>query len=291
MGLLCPICREPLITQDEDTARCVNDHGPYRILPAASPTDSPQVEPMSPAGRPQAEAVPPANTTPPEPAPPEDAACRQHPDQPAVAFCVWCGTPLCRGCAVVKGANVVCATCAALQAAVPSPASPPAPSAPPGQAPAPTFAGLLAPLGSKCVGHPEMPAYFECSQCRAPLCDVCDFAFVGGVHLCPSCVCKPKQGMGKDRRLLLTLAYSCNIWATLATICTFAGLIAMLFKGKDNLNTLGVIVMVFVWLPLLLGLIMSVSAFERNLRNPASVWGALIWSVVLLGLWMITIIF
>ncbi len=42
-----------------------------------------------------------------------------------------------------------------------------------------------------CKRHPDMPAVAHCRQCRAAVCNTCDFAYADGSHLCPDCAAGP----------------------------------------------------------------------------------------------------
>src|SRR5215475_2051895 len=43
-------------------------------------------------------------------------------------------------------------------------------------------------VGITCVQHSKIQATEQCKRCGAFMCATCDFAFPGGVHLCPICV-------------------------------------------------------------------------------------------------------
>src|SRR6185312_12549672 len=79
-------------------------------------------------------------------------------------------------------------------------------------------AGTNPATSMRCVRHPEVPAIAMCVNCRAPVCQTCDFMFPGGVHLCPACAANPRPQISPGRRKLIP-------WSIGLAVFSFLGLI------------------------------------------------------------------
>ncbi len=201
------------------------------------------------------------------------SVCREHPAVLAVAACIRCGRLMCPTCNFDVSGSHYCAACV-------SQATPERPAAP----------AYVLPNDAKCTIHPTVAAQHTCKQCGAYICPTCAFTYPGGVYLCPACVNRPREGVGKSRKTQLTWAYILTAWATLGTAVVCSGVFAHSIHDQSDLEAFGIMISFFIFLPVLIGTGLSVSTLDRRLRNPASVWGAIIWSGILLLIWVLLII-
>jgi hypothetical protein len=73
--------------------------------------------------------------------------------------------------------------------------------------------------------------------------------------------------------------------ATLGMVGMFAASSAASTKQEEALA--GVLGSLFVMVPGLIGTAMAFSAYDRRLANPPSVWAALIWNGLILGVFVL----
>jgi hypothetical protein len=142
----------------------------------------------------------------------------------------------------------------------------------------------------RCLQHPNVAAVQVCKSCGAPMCGTCDFLLPGNIHVCPRCVAAPPKGLSGKRKRLLYTAYGFAVWNTLGLALLMSGVLASEFQTKEKEQILGVIYSVFLWIPSLIGAALGISCLDRRLRNPGSVWGAVIWTCILLGIHIVLVV-
>ena len=298
MEMLCPECMGVLQTQDGQDARCPNCGKRQRILFAAAPVAAPG------APRPPAPAVEPGkmmtacthcgqrfkvgaqhagtkvvctgcNTeftvAPAQPAAVESQACVNHPSKRADLLCVRCGAPICATCAFPRrDGSQWCPACV--------------------RAPKPSETAAVA--GRRCVAHPNVPAVRCCKACGAPMCATCDFELPGGVHVCPQCATSPRRaGLSGKRKAHLVWSYVLAVWSTIGVVALFSGALAGAVQTEEELQVLGIVIYLLIFVPSLIGTALGFAAFDRRLGTPTAVWVAAIWnSIILAGLMLLTII-
>jgi len=256
MEMYCPDCMGTLTTSDGKTARCDTHGGDYTILFSSW--------------------KPPAPVVPDEPLSPVDfqfksgMMCHQHPAVSASFVCRNCGTPLCELCAFAdEQGNRFCPGCISRRT--------------------PSASGLdvppriSIPAGVHCVQHPNVDATQICKSCGAYMCATCDFALPGGIHICPACAAAPKTTLSRKRKKLLSISYVLAAWSTLVFTALLAGYFAKFVKTKDDVQMVGIMLLVFLLGPSLAGLAMACSALEKRLTNPPSLWIAVIWNGLITG--------
>jgi hypothetical protein len=133
--------------------------------------------------------------------------------------------------------------------------------------------------------HPEVMATVACATCRKPCCATCDFAFPGGVHLCPECAVTTPTGLSAKRARMRTWSFAC---ATLATISVGA-MMGGAVEGMPD-EAAGTLFSMLVLMPAIVGTGLGMGSYDRRLANPPSVWVAAGWNLGLLGLTLILVI-
>ena len=252
MRMFCPECRGALVTADGVTATCTVHGGDYRILFA-------RLEEEFGAARMRS---PPAQAAPMQTAP-------------------------------VQALSV--AAPVAVQA---EPAPPPlplqddfeeiplAPAPPPVTVYAPAIA--VQPQTVMCAAHKSMPAVAYCRKCGIPSCSTCDFCFPGDLHLCPNCATNPSTGLSGGRKSMLIASYVMVAWTTLAT----AGLLTGMFTphNRADAQAFGIMILIFVLLPSVLGAMFAFGSLEKRLGNPPGVWISVILNSLILGFYALRMI-
>jgi len=115
---------------------------------------------------------------------------------------------------------------------------------------------------------------FRCKACQADICLLCEYPFGEGVSLCPSCVARQTVDIGAGRKKLLA---SSLFAAAIATLCAVAYIATQMLKGPDLFMpayTIGV-------LSSTVGMGLAVATIERNVKNIAFAWVAIVWNAVL----------
>jgi hypothetical protein len=237
---------------DDQTARCSLHGGQYQIL-FAREVGAAQ---GGPAGSPP-------------------TVCQQHPNLAAAYACAKCGAGLCATCDFPQPDGThLCAGCAA---AVPLTILAPGAEAPP---------VILGKFGF-CLQHPRVAAVARCRSCGAAVCSTCDFVLAGNVHCCPKCATQPKKGLTPKRRKALAWAYGLAIWATLGLAVMLSGALTPEGGSKAEEEAIGAVIGFLVLIPSIIGTAMAVSAVERRLPNPPSIWGAVVWNGLLLVIFLL----
>ena len=205
----------------------------------------------------------------------DTSMCRNHPGVHSIAACASCGAGVCSTCQFPQpDGRILCPDCATGSLT---------PGTRIGFGDAPT-----APPGTMCRIHPTAPAVHQCKACAAPICATCDFAFAGGVHLCPSCATKPQTGLSRKRKTLVGWSIALAALATAAGVAMFA--VVLSASDYDDVQVIDVILTQVVFWLTLVGLGVGFAATDKRLGNPFIVWVGVIWNLVLLGLLVLLII-
>jgi hypothetical protein len=69
-----------------------------------------------------------------------------------------------------------------------------------------------------------------------------------------------------------------------------SGVLAGTVRTKSDQMALGMVIGLFVFIPSIVGTAMAVSAYDRRLSNPASVWAAIVWNSILLAIYLLLIL-
>jgi hypothetical protein len=145
--------------------------------------------------------------------------------------------------------------------------------------------------GIMCSRHAEVSAVRRCNVCHTPMCQTCDFELPGYFHVCPGCATNPQREMSSGRKRNLIVSYVLAAWSTLALALLFAGAFAgMMGSSKADQEIVGVIFSFLIFIPSIAGTALAVSARDRKLANPPSLWAALIWNAIILAVLIILII-
>ncbi len=256
MEMLCPECMSTLVTTDGQSARCATHGEDYRILFTRwQPPAPPVIEDPSEV---QYTLTPGAN-------------CAQHPETPADYACRDCGTPICAVCAFAEAdGSQLCPQCMTRRA----------------RAGRFNRAGLgmevtPLPAGVRCVQHPSVSAVRKCQTCGAFMCATCDFELPGGVHVCPACAAAPKTALSPKRKQLLIWSYVMAVWCTLGWVVLLSGALSGMIQTKADETALGLVMSLFLFIPSLVALALGVSALDRRLVNPTTIWVATVWNALL----------
>ena len=186
------------------------------------------------------------------------------------------------------------------QAAANPYAQPLAPTAPPSAPPpAPVgfqpgqLAGAVSQLGqlagaygtgAPCANHPNVPGVNRCKECRKSLCPTCDFAFPGGVHLCPSCATSSSKKLSPKRKTLVGWAYALAIWCTLGMILVFTGAFNFQASSRSEMEAFNMLIGFLVFVPALVGAALGLGCLDKRLGNPPVVVVAAVWNGILLAI-------
>lgn len=277
MDLVCPECLGTLIPQGEESVRCSTHGGEYKVL------FSRQLPPaLTPAGA-VSEALGSAGTEESQPPmiPASQCFCTQHPRVQAAFLCRICGKPMCWTCAFREpDGTALCPECFAHPGVV-EPSPPPAIE---------RAASEPMPAGAHCIQHPQVAATQRCRLCGALVCDTCDFVLPGNVHVCPTCASKPRSGLSPKRKKLLIGSLALALWTTVGMTCLLCGAFAAMVQSNAEQEALGMVLMLFVLFPAVVGLGLGISVKDRRLANPPSIWIAIIWNAIMVGSFVLLMI-
>jgi hypothetical protein len=259
LELLCPECRATLASPDGQTARCTTHGGQFEILFTRMPF------PALPNGL--------------RAAPAElaiGAMCARHPSVLASYACSDCGTPVCDTCVFNEtDGSHVCPDCAGRRVAYGPPQS--------------KIKVALAD-GLRCVQHLHIQATAQCKTCGAFICDTCKFELPGGVCLCPSCATSPRTALSPKRKKMLIGSYALAVWCTLLTVAMFAGIFQGMLQDKGGEQAVGVLLMLLLLGPSIVGVSLGVGVMDRRLHNTMAMWIATVWNGLILGLFVLLMI-
>jgi len=141
--------------------------------------------------------------------------------------------------------------------------------------------------GHRCVQHPNLPATRQCQACGAYMCDTCDFALPGNIHVCPACATKPQTEMSSKRKGQRGWSYGLAIGATLGLGVIFSGTINADPNNPGSEDAVGTLFMFIVLIPALVGMALGMGAIDRRLTNPISLWIPTIWNGLIVGLFLL----
>ncbi len=140
-----------------------------------------------------------------------------------------------------------------------------------------------APSGS-CVRHPEVTATRMCHRCGAPMCDTCEFAFPDGSHVCPACIENPSAPISTQRTVMSILGLVFSLGAMAALLVTMLHLITL------TPAQIGGFFSGLVFLPTLIGFVLSLSAMNKRRGNSVLLWISTAISLVMVALIVLLII-
>jgi len=141
--------------------------------------------------------------------------------------------------------------------------------------------------GMHCVQHPAVPATEQCQTCGAFMCATCDFAAPGGLHFCPACATAPKTGLKGKRRGMLIASLALAVWCSIGLGLLFSGAFAGFVKTHEDQQLLGVLLMLLLMLPAIIGLALGCSAMDRRLANPPGLWVAAVWNGLIVAAFLL----
>ena len=139
-----------------------------------------------------------------------------------------------------------------------------------------------------CARHPESPAVTRCFTCKAALCTTCDFAFPGGIHLCPSCATNPRPQVSPKRRILIWWSIILGACSLLTMAGFFVAIVAM--RGSSDAASMASVFVVISLFAALIGVALGTASFDRRLKTPGYVWFGVISNGVVLLIWLLLII-
>jgi len=143
------------------------------------------------------------------------------------------------------------------------------------------------PEGTMCHLHPAVPAVQICQVCKKPTCKTCDFAFPDNIHVCPNCVNKPQTLSPRQKK---NLAWS-YVMAAIATFGYFFILFMTAALGSNLPHQIsGLLLMLVVLGPSIAGISFAINARTRNRKKTISMWVALIWNSLVMGIFLVLIL-
>lgn len=120
------------------------------------------------------------------------------------------------------------------------------------------------------------------------MCATCDFALPGEIHLCPACATKPVTKLSAKRRTAMIWSYVCAAGATIGFVVTMIAAVNLARQHKQvEQQTLGVAMMLVVFVPAAVGIGVGLGAIDRRLVNPLSLKIATVWNGLILGAFLL----
>lgn len=148
--------------------------------------------------------------------------------------------------------------------------------------------GAPAPPTAMCVKHHNSPAVAYCHSCRAPICATCDFAFPGGVHLCPACATNPKPQVSAKRKGLINWSIGLASWSVVILVAMF--LMITSAQNRRDAEGMGMVAQFLSFFPAIVGLALGVGSFDRRLKTPGIVWIGVIGNGLVVVAWLLLVI-
>lgn len=146
--------------------------------------------------------------------------------------------------------------------------------------PAPPITRLSIP----CAQHAEVMAVAQCSQCGAAVCETCDFAFPGNVHLCPNCATNPRVELSPKRKSMAIWSIVLGGLSTAILVCAI--FIHIIIPDDPETAQIFASVLVFGTLAMsLIGLGLGISSRSRHAANPAITYVGWVWCSIMLGIY------
>ena len=115
------------------------------------------------------------------------------------------------------------------------------------------------------------------------MCATCDFAMPGDVHVCPVCATRPRAALSPRRKKYMIGSFVLGAIATAGLAAVMGGALKGMVQSRDDLQAVGVVVMIIVLLPSLAGMGLGFTAIDRRQSNPMLLWIATIWNLVIVG--------
>jgi hypothetical protein len=252
--LLCPECMGTLELLEGGTARCTIHGGEYKVLFHRGPQPPP-------AGN-----VPPVLAAAP-------GMCVNHTNLRAAFTCNRCGKAICQICAFPQDDDTwLCPLCATMSSnSLETPAH------------GGVSAVTLAVQDRKCHLHPNVAAVQICKSCGVAMCATCDFALPGNLHLCPRCATTQRTGLSPKRKVYLVASFVLAAWCTAVMAALLAGAFQNMAESKESETAFGMLLMVILLIPAIIGTALGVSSMDRRLPNSIAMWIATIWNGIILG--------
>lgn len=122
------------------------------------------------------------------------------------------------------------------------------------------------------------------------MCATCDFTLPGGIHVCPTCATAPKTSLSPRRKKLMLGSFALAAWSTLGMVALFAGVFAGMARDKAGQEAVGIVLMLFVLAPAIVGTALGVGAMDRRLPTPPMLWIATIWNGMMVGSFVLLMI-
>ncbi|HEX9048529.1 MAG TPA: hypothetical protein VF988_15985, partial [Verrucomicrobiae bacterium] len=201
---------------------------------------------------------------------PAAGTCAGHPNLPAVFVCRVCSALICDLCAFPQDdGSRLCPKCATVRSHEPV-----------------LRGGLssvtLAVENRKCVQHPTVAAVQICHACGASMCATCDFLLPGNIHVCPTCATKPNTELSPKRKKMLIGSFALAVWCTLMAAALMGGVFRGFARNKADQEALGMLLMLLLLVPSIIGTALGVGARDRRLANTVAMWVAIVWNAVFL---------
>ncbi len=119
------------------------------------------------------------------------------------------------------------------------------------------------------------------------MCQTCTFDLPGGVKICPTCATATPKLSDKAKKFLIA-SYILAAWCTVVLVGGFAG--GRFVQDKASEQVLGIVLIVFLPVPALIGLTLGVCAMDRRVPNTVAMWIATGWNGLMLGTFVIIFI-
>jgi hypothetical protein len=256
MDLLCPQCLVPMESTGQ-TARCATHSGEYQILFARTPSALPA------AGAPEPPIIQ------------DQPVCAYHASVPAVVICQQCSSLICATCGIPQlDGSHLCPNCASQRVA------------PPPLISSVAVASII-PAGVRCVQHSNLQATAQCKSCGSFMCQTCAFDLPTGGRICPECATAPPK-LSSVRKKLIIASFVAALFSTIAWTAIFS--IIRNARDREAVGALGILILLFVPLPSMIGLALGVCTMERRLPNGVGMWLATVWNGLILGSFLLVFV-
>lgn len=121
------------------------------------------------------------------------------------------------------------------------------------------------------------------------MCSTCTFDLPGGIKLCPTCATATPK-LSPKRKKLLIASYVLAVWCTIMMAGLFGGIFSGFVTDKESQELFGLLLMVLLPLPSLIGVALAVSSMDRRLPNTIAMWIATAWNGIILTGFILLII-
>ncbi len=211
------------------------------------------------------------------------AKCQWHSAVDAVGLCADCGAGVCGVCsfALEPAGGHLCPLCMERRVA----------AGPPAELQASPPSEPEVPAGVRCRQHPEVEATAKCKLCGTFVCTTCVFEVPGGIKLCPACATAPRSALNPKRKMLLIGSFVAAAWCSLVLGALMGGFFRSMGRGKEAQQMLGTLLMFILIIPSIIGVALGFSAMERRMTNTMAIWIATIWNSLILGSFILLMIY